>query len=129
MCTHRSRCHTGSRPRANGQTSCLRCEPITTDADLLGNLYNPVCCVLGRASKFRIVIEPSGLIPDNDIVWHVSGPGAVTLSPASGTEVSVTPSVAGEYTLEVQIDGYDGPPPFIKVKGGQNATMTCHLKK
>ncbi len=95
----------------------LRCEPITTDTDLLGNLYNPVCCVLGRQSKFRIVIEPSGLIPDNDIVWHVSGPGMVTLSPARGTEVSVTPSVAGEYTLEVEIDGYDGPPPFIKFKG------------
>jgi hypothetical protein len=41
----------------------------------------------------------------------------VTLSPAKGAEVSVTPSVAGEYTLEVQIDGYDGPPPFIKFKG------------
>ncbi|MBQ6248260.1 MAG: hypothetical protein IJK04_15420, partial [Kiritimatiellae bacterium] len=95
----------------------LRCEPITTDTDLLGNLYNPVCCVLGRPSKFRIVIEPSGLIPADDIVWHVSGPGAVTLSPAWGTEVAVTPSVAGEYTLEVEIDGYDGPPPFIKFKG------------
>ena len=106
---------------ANGVTPLnaigLRCEPITTDTDLLGNLYNPVCCVLGRQSKFRIVIEPFGLIPDDDIVWHVSGPGAVTLSPARGTEVSVTPSVAGEYTLEVEIDGYDGPPPFIKFKG------------
>ncbi len=95
----------------------LRCEPITTDTDLLGNLYNPVCCVLGRPSKFRIVIEPSGLVPDSDIVWHVSGPVAVMLSPAKGTEVSVTPSVAGEYTLEVEINGYDGPPPFIKFKG------------
>ncbi len=95
----------------------LRCEPITTDTDLLGNLYNPVCCVLGRPSKFRIVIEPSGLVPDDDIVWHVSGPGAVALSPARGTEVAVTPSVADEYALEVQIDGYDGPPPFIKFKG------------
>ena len=95
----------------------LRCEPITTDTDLQGNLYNPVCCVLGRPSKFRIVIEPSDLMPDDDIVWHVSGPGAVALSPARGTEVSVTPSVAGEYTLEVEIDGYDGPPPFIKFKG------------
>ena len=95
----------------------LRCEPITTDTDLQGNLYNPVCCVLGRPSKFRIVIDPSGLVPDGDIVWHVSGPGAVALSPARGAEVSVTPSVVGEYTLEVEIEGYDGPSPFIKFKG------------
>ena len=41
----------------------------------------------------------------------------MTLSPPRGTEVAVTPSVAGEYTLEVEIDGYDGPSPFIKFKG------------
>ena len=86
-------------------------EPISAETNENGIVYNPCMTILGETAQFKVNVWPES-IPDNAIVWSVSGDGAATFpNGPRGRIVTLRGDAAGDVTLTVSIDGYNGVKP------------------
>ena len=91
-------------------------EPICAETNENGIVYNPCMTILGETAQFKINVWPAN-IPDNAIVWTVSGEGSATFPNGNrGRIVTLRGEEAGDVTLTVSIDGYNGVKPTFTTR-------------
>ena len=85
----------------------VRLEPITTDSNEQGYIFNPCGVETGGLAMYKVDVVPPGIVPDSAIHWSVAS-GGVTMY--AGYDTGRTAVIHGgstesEYKLEVTIDG------------------------
>lgn len=79
-------------------------EPITSETDASGHVYNPSGIPVGGTAKFKVSLDPMTGFSEDDIVWEAAEVSFVNGDNA-GSEVAVVGGTAGGFLLAVQVNG------------------------
>jgi hypothetical protein len=107
----------------------VRLEPVTTDSNELGYIFNPCGVATGGLAKYKVDVVPPGIVPDSAIHWSVAS-GGVTMY--AGYDTGRTAVIHGgssesDFKLEVSIDGLPSSyKPYIFGKVLESKTVPIH---
>ncbi len=88
-------------------------EPITSETDRDGYVYNPSGIPLGGTAKFKVSLDPMTGFTENDIIWEGAGVTFVN-GDNKGSEVTVLGGGSGTYLLTLEVNGLPlVPVPFF----------------
>ena len=79
-------------------------EPITSETDASGHVYNPSGIPVGGTAKFKVSLDPMTGFSEDDIVWEAAEVSFVN-GDNTGSEVTVEGGAAGGFLLAVQVNG------------------------
>ena len=97
---------------------CL--EPITTETNSAGLVYNPCSVPTGQYRDFKIKVEPQYAIPDSHIKWV--GNASFRNGQDKGRIVGLSPNQANQI-VEIEIEGLVNAKPEINVTTTSSQTV------